>query len=98
MFEKENQTFKVLRILEFNSDRKRMSVIIKTNDGKIVLLCKGADAVVEKLLIKGNKELKATKKAIDNWAETGLRTLLLAKKVISPEVYKKWDDTYVKLD
>ena len=35
--------FEILNVLEFNSDRKRMSVIVK-NDQEIILLCKGADS------------------------------------------------------
>ena len=43
----EEKKYKLLNTLEFNSDRKRMSVIIYDNDRKeIVLLCKGADSII----------------------------------------------------
>lgn len=43
----EEKTFILLNVLEFNSTRKRMSVIIKPMDSdRIVLLCKGADSVI----------------------------------------------------
>ncbi|VAI89711.1 unnamed protein product [Triticum turgidum subsp. durum] len=35
--------FKILNLLEFNSKRKRMTVIMRDEDNRIVLLCKGAD-------------------------------------------------------
>lgn len=35
--------FKILNLLEFTSKRKRMSVIVRDEDGQILLLCKGAD-------------------------------------------------------
>jgi phospholipid-translocating ATPase len=35
--------FKILNLLEFNSKRKRMTVILQDEDGQILLLCKGAD-------------------------------------------------------
>ena len=38
--------YKLLNILEFNSSRKRMSVIVKDEEGRIFLLCKGADRFV----------------------------------------------------
>lgn len=38
--------YKILNLLEFNSKRKRMSVIVKDETGKILLLCKGADTYV----------------------------------------------------
>lgn len=47
--------FKVLKVLEFNSTRKRMSVIVQNMyTGYIELYCKGADSIVEKLLKKGD--------------------------------------------
>ena len=43
--------FQVLNVLEFNSTRKRMSVIVQDIDEKkILLLTKGADSVIEGLL------------------------------------------------
>lgn len=35
--------YKVLNILEFNSTRKRMSVILRDPDNQIIIMCKGAD-------------------------------------------------------
>jgi len=35
-----------LHIFEFNSDRKRMSVVVKDNNNKIKLITKGADIVI----------------------------------------------------
>lgn len=34
--------YDVLNVLEFNSERKRMSVIVRTQDGRIMLYIKGA--------------------------------------------------------
>lgn len=39
-----DELYEPLFLLEFNSDRKRMSVIVKTPDGRIHLYCKGADS------------------------------------------------------
>ena len=38
--------YKILTLLEFTSKRKRMSVIVRDEDGQILLLCKGADRFV----------------------------------------------------
>lgn len=38
--------YKLLNILEFNSSRKRMSVIVQDEEGKLLLLSKGADRFV----------------------------------------------------
>ena len=45
--------YKLLNIIEFDSTRKRMSVIVRDSDGKIMLFCKGADSIIEKRLIPG---------------------------------------------
>ncbi len=38
--------FKLLQILEFNSNRQRMSVIVKDHRGDVILYTKGADTVI----------------------------------------------------
>ena len=44
-------TFHVYRKMEFNRDRKRMSVLLKDpNDNKIKLLIKGADSIIKSRL------------------------------------------------
>ena len=44
---KENkETYELLHILDFTSERKRMSILIKDQQGSILLLCKGADSII----------------------------------------------------
>lgn len=52
--------FELLDVIEFNSDRKRMSVIVKAPNGEIKVLCKGADSVLMPLLSEDwtNQEVK----------------------------------------
>ena len=40
------RNYELLKVMEFNSFRKRMSVIIKRPEGEILLICKGADSVI----------------------------------------------------
>lgn len=35
--------YKILNLLDFTSKRKRMSVILRDEEGQIFVLCKGAD-------------------------------------------------------
>jgi magnesium-transporting ATPase (P-type) len=72
-----------------------MSCIFKDPSGKIVLMCKGADAVIKERLAKASIEsntFKETQDKVDKFAEQGLRTLFLAEKVIEPEFYKRWNE------
>jgi len=42
--------YELLNVIEFTSDRKRMSVIVRTEDGRILCMTKGADSIVAKRL------------------------------------------------
>ena len=38
--------YKLLHVLEFNSTRKRMSVILEDKEKNIIVMCKGADSIL----------------------------------------------------
>ncbi|KAI8854148.1 hypothetical protein BC829DRAFT_218733 [Chytridium lagenaria] len=59
----ENRSYTILNVLEFNSDRKRMSVIIRRPEGQIVLLVKGADNVIFERL---RRTSESTRSSMDN--------------------------------
>lgn len=42
----ELQTFEILDVIEFSSKRKRMSIIVRYPDGRVAVICKGADSVI----------------------------------------------------
>lgn len=44
------EVYTILDVIEFSSARKRMSIILKFPDGRICLLCKGADSVITERL------------------------------------------------
>eukprot|EP01137_Pigoraptor_chileana_P004563 Opistho-2@2687 len=95
--------YTLLNVLEFNSDRKRMSVIVRDPDSKrIVLVCKGADDVMVPLLRGGETDNKAVKDTVDiteehlkAFARRGLRTLVIARREITDEAYALWSDKYM---
>ena len=47
------RNYKLLNLIEFDSTRKRMTVIVRTPEDKILVLCKGADSIIEKRLKPG---------------------------------------------
>ncbi|WRT67856.1 uncharacterized protein IL334_004830 [Kwoniella shivajii] len=85
-----------LRLLEFNSSRKRMSVVARAPNGKITLFCKGADSVIYGRLDPNHDEaLKATTlKDLETFANGGLRTLCIAYREMSEEEYQDWSKKY----
>ena len=56
-------TYEVFRKMDFNSDRKRMSVLLRDPvDGKIKLLIKGADSIILERLDKSQMDQVQDKK------------------------------------
>ena len=84
--------YEKLQIIEFSSDRKRETIIIKTPDGKIIMYVKGADSIIEQRLSpKSNKEiLTQCKYYVDKFSAQGLRTLFIAMKLLSENEYKNF--------
>lgn len=56
----EEVEFEILNVCEFNSTRKRMSLVLKDPQGKIKLYCKGADSVILERLASNNTFEEAT--------------------------------------
>lgn len=84
-----------MNINEFNSDRKRMSVVVSDPEGNIYLFCKGADSFVYALLSPNQEDLKEkTNDHLTEYAKTGLRTLTLAYKKLTQKEYDAWNEKY----
>ena len=86
-------------ILEFNSDRKRMSVILQDlNTGRYLIYTKGADLIMFRDVLSKdlNNEnyVEFVKKHVDVFSTRGLRTLVLGFKYISSSEFVKWKQKY----
>lgn len=91
----EKRTFTRLQVLEFDSDRKRMSVTVEENStGRLWLLTKGAESsVFQKCSFQDDRQRQIhalTNKHIDDYAMLGLRTLAVARRELTPELYKEF--------
>ena len=92
-----DQVYQVLNVLEFNSARKRMSVIVRFPNGKLLLLSKGADSVMLQHVDKKNGgPIADTSRHLRQFGEVGLRTLIVAYKELNEEAYKKWQVKYAE--
>uniref|UniRef100_A0A8C9Y4W8 Phospholipid-transporting ATPase n=1 Tax=Sander lucioperca TaxID=283035 RepID=A0A8C9Y4W8_SANLU len=90
----EERTYEMLALLDFNSDRKRMSIILKFPDGRIRLYCKGADTVIYERLSPKSRHKETTQTALDIFANATLRTLCLCYKDISADEYEAWSELH----
>ena len=89
------QTFSVLNVLNFSSERKRMSIIVKDKNNIIKLYCKGADSEIRKRMSKNSKDniySNFTFKCVDKLSCKGYRSLLIAYKIINEDDYIKWNN------
>ena len=79
--------YKLLNLIEFDSTRKRMSVIVRTPEDKLMLICKGADSIIEKRITPGQPLLEKTQRYLEEYAKQGLRTLLVVSKELDNDFY-----------
>uniref|UniRef100_A0A8C2YQA1 Phospholipid-transporting ATPase n=1 Tax=Chinchilla lanigera TaxID=34839 RepID=A0A8C2YQA1_CHILA len=86
----EERVYEVLALMDFNSDRKRMSVLVRTPEGSICLYTKGADTVIFERLYKRGVMEANTEKILSAFTEQTLRTLCLAYKEVEEHTYQQW--------
>ncbi|KAJ1473407.1 hypothetical protein T484DRAFT_1836350 [Baffinella frigidus] len=81
----QHESYTIVRELEFTSERKRMSVVLREDrTGELVLLCKGADESVRHILAPGQEVMdEVTSQHIEDFARSGLRTLLVCHRRVS---------------
>ncbi|XP_020973107.1 phospholipid-transporting ATPase 3 [Arachis ipaensis] len=90
-------SYEILNVLEFNSTRKRQSVVCRYPDGRLVLYCKGADTVIFERLADGNNEIRnLTREHLEQFGSAGLRTLCLAYKELHPDAYESWNEKFIQ--
>ncbi|KAG5226318.1 phospholipid-transporting ATPase [Salix suchowensis] len=77
--------YEVLETLEFTSDRKRMSVVVRDcQNGNILLLSKGADEAILPCASAGYLM------SVEQYSQLGLRTLCLAWRELKEDEYEEW--------
>lgn len=83
--------YQILQIFPFTSESKRMGIIVKDlTNGEITFYLKGADVVMA-TIVQYNDWLNEES---GNMAREGLRTLVVAKKVLSEEQYVDFEVNY----
>ena len=88
----QSEKYTLLKLLEFNSTRKRMSVVLRCPDGRLILYCKGADSVIYERLTKDHDQAlkEQTSKDMEMFANNGLRTLCISYRYLEEEEYLNW--------
>ena len=77
----ETERYEVLECLAFSSQRRRMSVLVKSLDsGQVLVFSKGAD---DKLVPLSQDSSRAFEASIENFSRKGLRTLVACVRLIA---------------
>ncbi|KAJ6224587.1 hypothetical protein RDWZM_003132 [Blomia tropicalis] len=97
--------YDVLVILPFDSNRKRMSIVVRCPlTHRIILFCKGSDTTILENLSKNENnvekmnELKKTKNNLTYYCTKGYRILCMARRFLTDEEFSKWCDEYQKIN
>ncbi|KAK0592320.1 hypothetical protein LWI29_017186 [Acer saccharum] len=92
----ERKRFNVLGLHEFDSDRKRMSVILGYPDKTVRLFVKGADTsmfpVIDEALNK--KTIHETKAHLHAYSSLGLRTLVVGIRELNASEFEQWQSSF----
>ncbi|KAJ7949460.1 Phospholipid-transporting ATPase [Quillaja saponaria] len=88
----ERQRFNVLGLHEFDSERKRMSVILGCPDNTVKVFVKGADTTMFSVIDKSlNKDIIRTTEAhLHSYASLGLRTLVVGMRELNNSEFEQW--------
>ncbi|XP_013181394.1 PREDICTED: probable phospholipid-transporting ATPase IF [Papilio xuthus] len=93
----DTEMYERLQLIEFTSERKRMSVIVRDKNGKIWLFCKGAESSVFPIC-KDTVMIEETNRDINAFANRGLRTLAVAYREIPYEEYARVTEAIKRID
>ncbi len=87
------EDYEILANFPFSSETKRMGILVKhLESGRLIFYLKGAEVVMEKKVAENSRAY--LRETCENLASTGLRTLVIAQKYVSPEEYEKWSRRY----
>eukprot|EP01134_Creolimax_fragrantissima_P001455 CFRG1455T1 len=88
------EKYKLLALLDFTSDRKRMTVVLEWTDGRIRVITKGADSVMFARINCTQEQLDNTEKHLEEYATDGLRTLVFGDRTLEMAWYTDWAARY----
>ena len=89
--------FIVIGSIDFTSERRRMSVLLRKEDGTVVLYTKGADNVMFDLLAPNQPNptlIEESKEQLVQFSRVGLRALVVAMRVLPEDMLMDWTGRY----
>ncbi|CAI0407542.1 unnamed protein product [Linum tenue] len=92
----QRQRFNVLGLHEFDSDRKRMSVILGFPDKSVKIFVKGADTSMFTVIDRASSMgiIRATEGHLHSYSSLGLRTLVVGMRELSDSEFEQWHSSF----
>ena len=87
------ENYEILANFPFSSETKRMGILLKNIETqRIIFYLKGAEVVMEAKVQENSRAF--LRETCENLASTGLRTLVISQKYVSPLDYESWVKKY----
>lgn len=83
-------TSEILKLFPFTSESKRMGIVVRADNGEIWFYMKGADTVMQKLVIANDW----MEEECANMAREGLRTLVIGRRRLTEELWAEFDAAF----
>ncbi|WCJ19152.1 Phospholipid-transporting ATPase 1 [Euphorbia peplus] len=92
----EKKRFNVLGLHEFDSDRKRMSVILGCPDKSVKVFVKGADTTMFGVIDRSSNLniIRSTEGHLYTYSSMGLRTLVIGMRELSDSQFEQWHASF----
>ena len=87
-------TFRILKIFPFSSESKRMGIVVRTETGEVWFFVKGADTVMQKLVVANDW----MEEECANMAREGLRTLVVGRRHLTEELWNEFEAAFHRAD
>jgi phospholipid-translocating ATPase len=92
--EGEIMNFAILKMFPFTSESKRMGIIVRSDSGEIWFFLKGADTVMQKLVVANDW----MEEECVNMAREGLRTLVIGRRRLTEELWTEFEESFGTAD
>ena len=87
-------TYDILKIFPFTSESKRMGIVVRTDGGEIWFFMKGADTVMQKLVVANDW----MEEECANMAREGLRTLVVGRRRLTEDLWNEFEEAFQTAD
>lgn len=78
-----NEHYRVLHVLEFSSERRRMGILVVDENENCFLFSKGSDDAIFRRSKRSGEYEDECQEQVENFSRLGLRTLVAAYRLVS---------------